>query len=261
MTSWVNKMQTLGMVSLVGAGPGDPELITVRGRDRLAAADVVVYDDLAGRALLDYCQAGCRCLYVGKRCGQHSVTQDNIAELLLTHARAGRRVVRLKGGDPFIFGRGGEELIALVREGISCEIVPGVTAAAAAGAAAGVPLTHRDYSSAVVFLTGHETPGKPESTIDWAAYARLRATLCIYMGARKLAGIAERLADGGLAIDTPVAIVSRASRPDQEVSLLTLGDLIGGDGGEIAAPALAIIGEVARVPALARELAASVASA
>jgi uroporphyrin-III C-methyltransferase len=261
MTSLVNKMQTLGMVSLVGAGPGDPELITVRGRDRLAAADVVVYDDLAGRALLDYCQTGCRCLYVGKRCGQHSVTQDNIAELLLTHARAGRRVVRLKGGDPFIFGRGGEELIALVREGISCEIVPGVTAAAAAGAAAGVPLTHRDYSSAVVFITGHETPGKPEATIDWVAYARLRATLCIYMGARKLAGIAERLTDGGLASDTPVAIVSRASRPDQEVSLLTLGDLIRGDGGEIAAPALAIIGEVARVPALARELAASVASA
>ena len=254
-------MKVFGIVSLVGAGPGDPELITVRGRDRLAAADVVVYDDLAGRALLDYCRAGCRCLYVGKRCGEHSVTQDDIVELLLTHARVGRRVVRLKGGDPFIFGRGGEELIALVRAGIPCEIVPGVTAAAAAGAAAGVPLTHREYSSAVVFLTGHENHGKPESTIDWAAYARLRATLCIYMGARKLAGIAEQLTDGGLAIDTPVAIVSRASRPDQEVNLLTLGDLIRGDGGEIAAPALAIIGEVARVPSLARELAASVASA
>lgn len=249
------------MVSLVGAGPGDPELITVRGRDRLAAADVVIYDDLAGRALLDYCKEGCTCLYVGKRCGQHSVTQDRIVELLLAHARAGRRVVRLKGGDPFIFGRGGEELIATAREGIPCEIVPGVTAAAAAGAAAGVPLTHREYSSAVVFLTGHENPGKPESTIDWAAYARLRATLCIYMGARKLAGIAEQLTDGGLAIDTPVAIVSRASRPDQEVKLLTLADLIRGAGGEIAAPALAIIGEVARVPALARELAASAASA
>jgi uroporphyrin-III C-methyltransferase len=254
-------MKVFGMVSLVGAGPGDPELITVRGRDRLAAADVVIYDDLAGRTLLDYCQAGCRCLYVGKRCGQHSVTQDRIVELLLTHARVGRRVVRLKGGDPFIFGRGGEELIALAREGIPCEIVPGVTAAAAAGAAAGVPLTHREYSSAVVFLTGHENPGKPESTIDWAAYARLRATLCIYMGARKLAGIAEQLTDGGLAIDTPVAIVSRASRPDQEVKLLTLADLIRGTGGEIAAPALAIIGEVARVPALAQELAAPAAVA
>ena len=254
-------MKIRGMVSLVGAGPGDPGLITVRGRDRLAAADVVIYDDLAGRALLDYCQAGCRCVYVGKRCGQHSVTQDRIIELLLTHSRVGRRVVRLKGGDPFIFGRGGEELIALVREGIPCEIVPGVTAAAAAGAAAGVPLTHREYSSAVVFLTGHESPGKPESTIDWAAYARLRATLCIYMGARKLAGIAEQLTDGGLAIDTPVAIVSRASRPDQDVKLLTLADLIHGAGGEIAGPALAIIGEVARVPALTQELAASVASA
>jgi uroporphyrin-III C-methyltransferase len=261
MTSWVNKMKVFGMVSLVGAGPGDPELITVRGRDRLAAADVVIYDDLAGRALLDYCQAGCKCLYVGKRCGQHSVTQDRIIDLLLTHARVGQRVVRLKGGDPFIFGRGGEELVALAREGIPCEIVPGVTAAAAAGAVAGVPLTHREYSSAVVFLTGHETPGKPESTIDWAAYAQLRATLCIYMGARKFAGIAEQLTDGGLAIDTPVAIVSRASRPDEQVKLLTLADLIRGDGGEIAAPALAIIGEVARVPALARELAASAANA
>ncbi|MBI5381549.1 MAG: uroporphyrinogen-III C-methyltransferase [Opitutae bacterium] len=248
-----------GTVSLVGAGPGDPELITIRGRDRLAAADVVIYDDLAGRALLEYCRADCECIYVGKRCGRHSVAQERIIALLLEHAQAGRRVVRLKGGDPFVFGRGGEELMALVAAGIPCEVVPGVTAAAAAGAAAGVPLTHRDFSSAVVFLTGHESPEKPESRIDWAAYARLRATLCIYMGARRLNGIAEQLIEGGLEIDIPVAVVSRASRPDQRVEFFTLHDLVRGDFREVSGPALAIIGEVARVPALARELAEAVA--
>jgi len=249
-------MNRLGTVSLVGAGPGDPGLITVRGRDRLAAADVVIYDDLAGRALLDFCRLECERIYVGKRCGQHAAAQENIIQLLLEHARAGRRVVRLKGGDPFIFGRGGEERAELARAGVPCEVVPGVTAAAAAGAAAGVPLTHREFSSAVVFLTGHENPDKPESSIDWAAYARLRATLCIYMGARRLGGIAEQLMSGGMAFDTPVALVSRASWPDQRVEFFTLAELLTLESGEIAAPALAIIGDVARVPARVAELAA-----
>jgi uroporphyrin-III C-methyltransferase len=249
-------MNPFGTVSLVGAGPGDPELITIRGRDRLAAAQVVIYDDLAGRALLDYCPTDCERIYVGKRCGQHAAMQESIIALLLTHARAGRRVVRLKGGDPFIFGRGGEELTELLRAGIPCEVVPGVTAAAAAGAAAGVPLTHREFSSAVVFLTGHENPEKPESSIDWAAYARLRATLCIYMGTRRLGGIAEQLMTGGMVFDTPVALVSRASWPDQKVEFFTLAELLTLERDEIAAPALAIIGEVARVPARVGELAA-----
>jgi len=251
-------MKLVANVALVGAGPGDPELITVRGRDRLAAAEVVIYDDLAGRALLDYCGANCERIYVGKRCGQHAAAQGHIIELLLKHAQAGRRVVRLKGGDPFIFGRGGEELTALVGAGISCEVVPGVTAAAAAGAAAGVPLTHREFSSAVVFLTGHENPAKPENTVNWADYARLRATLCIYMGARKLAGIAGQLMAGGMGFDVPVALVSRASWPDQQIHFSTLGELTVRQSGELNAPALAIIGEVARVPALAHELAAAV---
>jgi uroporphyrin-III C-methyltransferase len=249
-------MKRAGTVSLVGAGPGDPELITVRGRDRLAAAEVVVYDDLAGRALLDYCQPDCERIYVGKRCGQKAAVQDQIIGLLLANAQAGRRVVRLKGGDPFIFGRGGEELTALLRAGIPCEVVPGVTAAAAAGAAAGVPLTHREFSSAVVFLTGHENPAKPESSIDWGAYARLRATLCIYMGARRLGSIAEQLIAGGMPFDMPVALVSRASWPDQRVEFFTLTELLTLESDEIAAPALAIIGDVARVPAQVRELAA-----
>lgn len=249
-------MNEVGIVSLVGAGPGDPELITVRGRDRLAEADIVIYDDLAGKALLSYCREDCELVHVGKRCGQHSVAQDEIIELLLKHARVGRRVVRLKGGDPFIFGRGGEELAAMLRLGIPCEVVPGVTAAAAAGAAAGVPLTHRELSSAVVFLTGHENPAKPESAIDWAAYARLRATLCLYMGTRRLAGIAEQLIAGGMLADTPAAVVSRASWPDQRVEFLTLAEMLGANHRDVAAPALVIIGEVARVPAQTRELAA-----
>jgi uroporphyrin-III C-methyltransferase len=249
-------MNAVGSVSLVGAGPGDPELITVRGRDRLAAAEVVVYDDLAGRALLDYCRPDCERIYVGKRCGQHVAAQEGIIELLLARARAGRRVVRLKGGDPFIFGRGGEELTELWRAGIPCEVVPGVTAAAAAGAAAGVPLTHREFSSAVVFLTGHENPDKPDSSIDWPAYARLRATLCIYMGTRRLGGIAEQLMTGGMAFDTPVALVSRASWPDQKVEFFTLAELLTLEPDEVVSPALAIIGEVARVPARVSELAA-----
>lgn len=244
-----------GFVWLVGAGPGAIDLITVRGFRLLQGAEVVVYDDLINRDLLQHCPAGCELHAVGKRCGQHSAAQEHIIELLLTHARAGRRVVRLKGGDPFIFGRGGEELTAMLRAGIPCEVVPGITAAAAAGAVAGVPLTHREFSSAVVFLTGHENPAKPGSAIDWAAYARLPATLCIYMGARRLAGIAEQLIAGGMMIDTPVAVVSRASWPDQRVEFLTLTGILGSNHDEIASPALVIIGEVARVPAQARELA------
>ena len=250
-----------GYVSIVGAGPGDPELITVRGRDRLADADVVIHDDLAGIALLAYCRAECQRIYVGKRCGRSTWTQDRITGLLLMHASRGRRVVRLKGGDPFVFGRGGEELTELVRAGIPCEIVPGVTAATAAGAAAGVPLTHRGIASAVVFVTGHECTGKTDETIDWAAYARLRATLCVYMGARTLASIAEQLASGGLSKDTPVALVSRASWPDQRIRFSTLGELSAGTHGETDTPSLAIIGEVARIPAEAAELAFATAVA
>lgn len=246
-----------GTVAIVGAGPGDLELITVRGRDRLAAADVVIHDDLVGSALLDYCRPDCRRIHVGKRCGRHAWTQEQINTLLLEHARSGRRVVRLKGGDPFIFGRGGEELEALMRDGIPCELVPGVTAAAAAGAAAGVPLTHRGVASAVVFITGHECAGKAGAEIDWGAYARLGATLCVYMGVHHLADIAGKILTGGLPVETPVALVSRASWPDQTVRFATLLEVAGGSHDDIATPGLAIIGEVARFPALVSELAAT----
>ncbi len=241
-------------MSLVGAGPGDPELITVRGLNRIKNADVVVYDELAGRELLEFCRADAELIFVGKRCGKHSMVQSDINTLLVTRALQGQLVVRLKGGDPFIFGRGGEELADLVAAGISVEVVPGVTAAAAAGAASGVPLTHREFSSGVIFLTGHEKYDKSESQIDWSALARTRMTLCIYMGVNKIGSISTSLVTGGLPITTPVAIVSRASRPDQHSIFLTLDELIRGEHGEIPAPALAIIGEVARFPQHVSEL-------
>ncbi len=247
---------TIGTVSLVGAGPGDPELITVRGLKRLVAADVVVYDELAGTALLEFCKPDAEQVFVGKRCGHHELEQSKINALMVERALKGQTVVRLKGGDPFIFGRGGEELAELVSEGIPVEVVPGVTAAASAGAAAKVPLTHRELSSGVIFLTGHEHPGKTESSVDWQALARTRMTLCIYMGVKKINYIAKQLVQGGLERRTPVAIVSRASWADQQTLILTLDEMIRGEHGEVAAPALAIIGEVARHPALVAELAA-----
>ena len=249
-----------GSVSIVGAGPGDPALITVRGRDRLAAAEVVIYDDLAGGVLAAWCPPECQRVYVGKRCGRISALQTRITAMMIAEARAGRRVVRLKGGDPFVFGRGGEELAALLRAGIPCEVVPGVTAATAAAAAAGVPLTRRGITSAVVFLTGHESTESSTVPIDWDAYARLGATLCLYMGTSNLREVARKLTVGGMAVDLPVALVSRASCPDQRIRLLTLGDLVRGESVEFEAPGLAIIGEVARVAPAAVEIASLAAA-
>jgi uroporphyrin-III C-methyltransferase len=213
--------------------------------DRLRRAEVVVYDDLASRELVARCRPGCLRLHVGKRGGTRSTAQEEIIRHLITHGRAGRRVVRLKGGDPLIFGRGGEEIAALAKAGIAWEVVPGVTSAAAAGAAAGVPLTHRDFASAVVFLAGHENPRKTGPLIDWSAYARLKATLCIYMGARRLGAIAAELLAGGMEPGTPVAIVSHATCPDERVQFLTLRRLAGVKPDASLSPAITIIGAVA----------------
>lgn len=242
-------MENAGIVSLVGSGPGDPDLITLRGIERLRAAEVVVCDDLASQGLLAQCRPDCRIIHVGKRGGTRSTAQDEIIRHLLEHGRAGRRVVRLKGGDPLIFGRGGEELEALVQAGIPWEIVPGVTAAAAAGAAAGIPLTHRDHASAVVFLAGHENPAKSGPVIDWAAYAHLNATLCVYMGARRLGVIAAELLRAGKPADTPVALVSHASRPDERILFFKLEQLAGLPPDDTLSPAIALIGPVAAHPA------------
>src|SRR5258708_11207725 len=189
-----------GFVWLVGAGSGAPDLITLRGLRLLQAAEVVIYDELVNRELLAHCPPGCERHAVGKRAGCHSATQPEINALLIALGGAGTKVVRLKGGDPMIFGRVGEEIEALRAAGIPFEIVPGVTAATASGAAAQLPLTHRDHSSAVVFVTGHQCAANT-SALDWGALARLRATLCFYMGVRRLPEIAKNLLGHGMTPD------------------------------------------------------------
>ncbi len=237
---------TPGTVYLVGAGPGDPELITLKARRVLGEADAVVYDHLVDTALLELTRPGCERIFAGKKGGQACRPQVEIDGTLVRLALEGRTVVRLKGGDPFVFGRGGEEASALAAAGIPFEVVPGVTSALAAAAYAGIPLTHRLHSSSVVLLTGHEDPTKPDATVHWEDYARLKATLCIYMGVRNLATIAKRLEDGGMAAETPAAIIVSATTERHRRLLGTLGTI-----AEIAvvekveAPAMLIIGEVA----------------
>jgi uroporphyrinogen III methyltransferase / synthase len=235
-----------GTVYLVGAGPGDPELITLKGRRVLAEADAVVYDHLVDAALLEFAPPGCERIFAGKRGGQPCRPQEEIDRTLVRLALEGKTVVRLKGGDPFIFGRGGEEAAALAAAGVPFEIVPGVTSALAAGAYAGIPLTHRLHSSAVVLLTGHEDPSKPDSAIRWEDYARLNATLCVYMGVKNLPNIARRLESGGLSAATPAAIVQSATTPEHRTIMGTLGTIAAlAERENVEAPAMLIIGEVA----------------
>lgn len=235
-----------GIVYLVGAGPGDPELLTLKARRLLSEADVVVYDHLVSPDTLAEARPGSDLVFAGKKGGSFGCRQEEIDALLVRLALEGRKVVRLKGGDPFVFGRGGEEAAALSAAGVPFEIVPGITAALGAAAGAGIPLTHRARSSAVVFLTGHEDPAKPGSPIHWEDYARLGATLCIYMGVRNLPAIAERLLAGGLAAETPAAIVQDATTPRQRVLTATLATLAQRVRDEaVESPALVLIGEVA----------------
>jgi uroporphyrinogen III methyltransferase/synthase len=237
---------TAGIVYLVGAGPGDPELLTLKGRRVLAEADVVVYDHLVSPELLELARPGCERVFAGKKGGQFCRPQGEIDETLVRLALEGKTVVRLKGGDPFIFGRGGEEATALVAAGIAFEVVPGVTSALAAAAYAGIPLTHRAHNSAVVLLTGHEDPAKPGAHVHWEDYSKLKATLCIYMGVKNLATIARRLEAGGMPASTPAAIVEAATTDQHRTVLGTLGTLADLAVAEkIEAPAMIIIGEVA----------------
>ena len=237
---------TLPLVTLLGAGPGDPELITVRGLKRLQAAEVLIYDDLAGDDLPNEVPATCEKIYVGKRSGKHNRPQTEINELIVEKAREGKRVVRLKGGDVFVFGRGGEELEALNAAGIPFEVIPGVSAALAAGAAAQIPLTHRDLASSLIFVTGHES-AKPEEGVRWEDFAKLKATLCVYMGTVQLPKIAGRLIAGGMNPATPVAAVIRAGHPDMRVVPFDLKRAVAGElTGQVVSPAILIIGEVAR---------------
>jgi uroporphyrinogen III methyltransferase/synthase len=229
-------------VSLVGAGPGDPGLLTRRGAELLAAAEVVVYDRLAAASLLDLAPAEAARIDVGKAPGRAAMTQEQINEQLVTHGRAGKRVVRLKGGDPFVFGRGGEEAEALIAAGVAFEVVPGITSAIAAPAYAGIPVTHRGVSTSVTIVTGHEDPAKGTLDTDWAALARAGGTLVILMGAGRVADIAGALVAGGRAPDTPAAAVRWGTRPEQRTArgtLATIADL------GVEAPSAIVVGDVA----------------
>ena len=242
-----------GYVWLVGAGPGAADLITVRGLTLLRRAEAVVCDELVNRELLEYCSRKCEHHFVGKRAGLHSTSQAQINTLLVKLATKGKKVVRLKGGDPLIFGRAGEEMQVLRDAGIPFEIVPGVTAATAASAAAGLPLTHRDFSSAVVFVTGHQCAANT-TAVDWGALAKLRATLCFYMGVRRLPEIARNLLNHGMSADMPLAVVSEASLPTQQILTGTLGYADDLSAGLVGQPALVVIGEVVRLSNFAEQL-------
>ncbi len=235
-----------GSVALVGAGPGDPELLTRKAERLLREADAVVYDYLVAPALLALARPDAERIFVGKKGGGFCCPQRDIESTLLRLARAGRRVVRLKGGDPFIFGRGGEEAEALALAGIPFEIVPGVTSALAAAAYAGVPLTHRAHASAVVFLTGHEDPAKPDSAIRWEDYGRLGATLCLYMSLKNLKTITRRLQAGGMPPSMPAAVIQSATTPEHRQLVTTVGRIaLESEHAGFGAPAIVVIGEVA----------------
>ncbi len=233
-------------VFLVGAGPGDPGLLSVRALELIAAADVVVYDRLIPATALSQARPDAELVYVGKEGGGPSADQSDIERLLVEHGGAGRMVVRLKGGDPFVFGRGGEEAEALAAAGISFEVVPGVTAGVAAPAYAGIPVTHRDLASAVAFVTGHEDPAKPESALDWEALAAFPGTLVVYMGMRQLQAIAARLIAAGRAPDEPAAVIERGTFAEQRSLVATLSTIASRAAQEeIRAPAIAVLGSVA----------------
>ncbi len=235
-------------VFLVGSGPGDPGLITVRGLDLLRRAEVLVLDRLAGPELPLEAPAGCLVIDAGKAPGRVAMTQDEINTCLVEHGRAGRFVVRLKGGDPFVFGRGSEEAEALHAAGVPYEVVPGVSSAIAAPSAAGVPVTHRGLATHVTIVTGHEDPAKPETQTDWASLARAGGTLVLLMGVGRLAGIAEALVAGGRDPRTPVAIVERATSPTQRVTtgeLATIADTAAAAG--VSSPAVTVVGDVVAV--------------
>ena len=234
-----------GRVMLVGAGPGDPELLTLKAVRALGAADVILIDDLVNRAVLEHARAHARVIPVGKRGGCTSTPQAFIERLMLAEARAGQCVVRLKGGDPFLFGRGGEEMEHLRAAGIEVEVVPGITSGLAAATSAGFSVTHREASPGVIFVTGHEKDEAHER-IDWALLAKSRLTLVVYMGVANAARISAALIDGGLPAATPVAAVQSATLPQQKVARGPLGTLpqwLAARG--IASPAILVIGQVA----------------
>lgn len=243
--NFMAKLKKLGICYLVGAGPGDPGLMTIRGRDCLARADVVVYDYLSNPEFLQMAPATAESIYVGKKAGAHTMKQEDINTLLVRLTREGKTVVRLKGGDCFLFGRGGEEAEALAAAGLTFEIVPGVSSALAGPAYAGIPVTHRAHNAALTIFTGHEDPNKPETTIDYAAIASAPGTKVMLMGIERLALITQALLDENLPAGTPVALIRWATTPRQQTLVGTLGTIASkAEAAGFKAPAVAVIGEV-----------------
>ncbi len=241
----MNKVNISGKVYLVGAGPGDPGLITVKGLECIRVADVLIYDYLASPTLLKHASEKAEVIYVGKKGGDHTLSQEKINALIVEKAKTGATVTRLKGGDPFIFGRGGEEVQVLVQNKIEFEIVPGVTSAIAAPAYAGIPLTHRKFTSTLAFITGHENPDKVESSIDWASISKGIGTLVFLMGIKNLPNITQKLIKNGKSPKTPVALVRWGTTPRQVTIAGTLDTIVhqANESG-IKAPAIIIVGEV-----------------
>ena len=237
--------KTSGHVYLVGAGPGDPGLITIKGKACIEEADVLVYDYLASSYLLAYAREGAESIYVGKKGGDHTLKQHEINSLLVKKAGQGLTVTRLKGGDPFIFGRGGEEVEALIEAGISYDIVPGVTSAVAAPAYAGIPLTHRKYTSTLAFVTGHEDPEKTSSRIDWQALATGIGTLVFFMGVKNLPHIVKQLTRHGMSTKTAIALVRWGTTTRQETVCGMLGNIVQKvEAAGLKAPAIIVVGDV-----------------
>jgi uroporphyrin-III C-methyltransferase len=237
-----------GKVYLVGSGPGSEGLLTQRARDAIDRADVILYDQLPGEEILASLPASAERIDCGKFAKEHTREQDEIEALMVARAKEGRTVVRLKGGDPFLFGRGGEEIEVLRREGIPVEMVPGVSSALAVPASVGIPLTHRKYASQVTILTGHEDPAKGESALDWAFLARSRGTIVVLMGVQNLPKIAGALRDNGRDPATPVAIIERGLRKDRRVTVGTLEDIADTAARRnVKPPAVIVIGDVVRL--------------
>jgi len=234
-----------GKAYLIGAGPGDPGLLTLKGRECISLADVIVYDYLANRALLEYARDDAELIYVGKKGGSHTMSQEEISSLIVDKALSGKTVVRLKGGDPFIFGRGGEEAQELFRSGLDFEVVPGISSAVAVPAYAGIPLTHRDYTSTVSFITGHEDPRKDKSGIAWDKLATGAGTLVFLMGVGNLALITKKLIEHGRAPETPVAVIHRGTVVEQRALVGTLENIVQlVKENQLGPPAVIVVGGV-----------------
>lgn len=239
---------TRGKVILLGAGPGDPELITLKGLRSLRKADVVIYDRLIPLELLDEVPDSALRVFVGKKSGDYTLAQEEINHLLIFYAQQGHLVVRLKGGDPFVFGRGGEEALALVAAGIPFEVIPGISSAIAVPAAAGIPVTHRGLASSVTIVTGHEQAGSDSTVVDWERLATLGSTLVILMGVEALPYICQRLLRAGMAAETPAAVIEQGTLPTQRVvtaPVLEIAEEARKAG--IKSPAIIVIGEVVAV--------------